>query len=409
MKIAGVITEYNPFHNGHKLHIEETRRLTGCNYIIAVMSGNFVQRGEPAVFSKWTRARAALESGADMVIELPVVYSTASAEFFAASAVRLLDDIGCVSHICFGSEHGSLDALSRIARILADEPEEYKARLKAGLDSGLPFHSARESAIAALLPVSEKILSSPNNILAVEYIKALIRLKSSIIPVTIERKTSGYSSMDIDGEHASATAIRSALLKNDFSALSAVPGICGELYRAAAESGEGPVCYEPYFSVMLGYRLRTEQKSYIKSIMDVSEGLENRILSALNSASSMQDIIEFVKSKRYTQTKIQRALLHIILGITKKDFTSFNACGMCQYARALGFRRTSSEIFKLIKENSSIPIIAGLKNADKLLDGIGAKMLDYDIKATDIYMSAVQNESRRAPGQDYTRPLIIIK
>lgn len=222
MKVVGLITEYNPFHNGHKYHLEASKEKASATHSIAVMSGNFLQRGEPALLDKWTRAKMAVDSGVDLVLELPTVFATQSAEYFAHGALSVLEDTNVVDSLCFGSELGDTELLKDIADVLVDEPLEFKNILKKHLNLGLSFPKARSLALKAFFEHAkyshfekiEKIVESPNNILGIEYMKSLIKLKSKITPLTIKRVYSNYHDKDINSSIASATSIREHYFKN---------------------------------------------------------------------------------------------------------------------------------------------------------------------------------------------------
>jgi predicted nucleotidyltransferase len=223
MKTIGIVAEYNPFHNGHLYQLQASRGQTGADCAVVVMSGNYTQRGEPAIVDKWARAEMALHSGADLVIELPVAYAMGSAEYFAYGAVKLLDSLNAVNMICFGSEAGSIEKLSAAAAILADEPESYKSYLKDYLSKGLSFPAARQKAISSYCKNTygkddlSSLLKSPNNILGIEYLKALRRLKSNIVPMTIERVGNEYNQAELTGKMSSATSIRKTIRENTWN------------------------------------------------------------------------------------------------------------------------------------------------------------------------------------------------
>ena len=337
MKIVGLIAEYNPFHNGHEYHIQKAKEVTGADTVIVVMSGNFVQRGAPAIMPKHLRAKVALKSGASLVLELPVCFATGSAEYFAQGAVALLDSLGCVDALCFGSECGDIQPLTRIAEVLSDEPEEYRALLRASLKEGLPFPSARERALQDYLhdPALSRILASPNNTLGVEYIKALIRQESTIRPYTILRKDSRYHADTLEpaGNFSSATAIRRLLLFSgsslrtvedtpyDEPKLSSilarledhVPRECVNLLERTHLT-RYPI-YSNDFSLLIKYQLMRESRGTLTRYADVSEELANRIMKHLNSYQNFDQFCDLIKTKEVTYSRISRCLLHIMLGI----------------------------------------------------------------------------------------------
>ena len=257
MKTIGIVAEYNPFHNGHLYQLQASRQQAGAECAVVVMSGNYTQRGEPAIVDKWARAEMALHSGADLVIELPVAYAMGSAEYFAYGAVKLLDSLGAIDMICFGSEAGSIDNLSAAARILADEPENYRSYLKEFLSEGISFPAARQKAISLYAKSIygkdhlSSLLKSPNNILGIEYLKALLRLKSNIIPMTIERIGSNYNSAELSGNMSSATSIRKILNDNGWDnarelLANTIPKCSADIMDRQFEDGKGPIFPENY-------------------------------------------------------------------------------------------------------------------------------------------------------------------
>ena len=405
MKVCGIVSEYNPFHNGHKLHIEKSRLAAGASHVICVMSGNFVQRGEPACFDKWLRARAALLSGADMIIELPVLYSTASAEFFAASAVRLISDTNIASAVCFGSESCDIERLKKTAALLAEESGEMIRSIKASLKEGVAFPRARAEALEKLSG-ENCFLENPNDILALEYIKAIHKFNLPLEPVAIKREGAGYNSTSLKGRIASATAIRQRLYNiselEDF-----VPEESLFLMKQAVSKGMGPVCADD-FSEHLAYCLRNLSRREISSVLDITEGLENRILEKSQDFFSFNSLADAVKTKRYVRTKIMRALLHILLGIEKKDLLRSNSLGYVPYIRVLGFRKESEFLIKEMSKKSPLPVITSFKKAREDLSGNAARLLLLEEKATDIYSLSAKPPSRKALGREYTEPLIVV-
>lgn len=415
MKITGIIVEYNPFHNGHLYHLQKTKQLTKADYIVAVMSGNFVQRGEPACINKWTRTKMALQAGVDLVLELPVIYATASAETFAWGAIQILQQTGIVNSLCFGSEDGNLNTLKKIAEILYKEPFLFKRELKKNLDQGLNFPKARSNAIQYYIKMTgiktqsciNDILSSPNNILGIEYLKALLKLNSTMIPYTFSRIANSYHSTDTKGPISSATAIREKILKNHFSILKqTMPSFAYQLIKEEIENKKAPIIYDT-FSSILQYILRTLSATDLRSFMEISEGLENRIMTTGSKYFTISEIIENMATKRYTQTRICRELLHIILQIKTSDILKYKQQGGPQYIRILGFRKESQQALSLLKSHCSLPIISNTKKFMQQANPLQKKMLKQEILATDIYTLGYPNSSYRIKGYDYTIPIII--
>lgn len=403
MKIVGLIAEYNPFHNGHKYHIEKAKELSGADAVVVVMSGNFVQRGAPAIMPKHLRAKMALLSGADLCIELPVPFATGTAEHFAYGAVSMLHKLGCIDAICFGSECADINMLQKCAEILYEEPESYRFPLREFLRQGHSFPVARAKAIRRAsgndTDLSD-LLRHPNNILGIEYLKALRRLGSSITPITIARKKAGYHDDTLGSVISSATAIREYLgTHTDFSALSEqMPLPCYEEMTRHVEK-RFPIVAED-FSLLLKYRLLSENASSLTQYQDVSESLANRIINNRNRFVSYEQFCELLKTKELTYTRISRALIHILLCIKKEPLLTEPA-----YARVLGFRKETVSVMKEIKKNTAIPLIT------KLSDAISASdeeklMLETDLFASNLYESAITEKYHTAFINEYEHPIV---
>ena len=409
MKILGIIAEYNPLHNGHSYQIQKAKQMTNADAVIVIMSGNFVQRGEPAILDKWTRAHMALCSGADIVIELPVIYATASAEYFAHASVKLFHDMGIITDICFGSELGEITPLQQIAKLLLQEPELFRKILKQQLQQGVSYASARCTALSQYYPNSEAILSQPNNILAIEYLKALLKLNSHISPHTIARKNSDYNNIALSHQNmASASALRNAISQNNIKQISQyIPSECYNILCESISQGKAPIFLEQFTSA-LHYCIRNNTPEEIKTIFEVTEGLENRIYRAFDTQYELKDIISFIKTKRYTQTHIQRILLHILLQIKKEDILYFNHTVYCPYIRVLGFRREKQQILSLLKKQSPLPLLTNLKHSQTILDKKGQYLLSLETKSTDIYFMASPNKIYRRIHQDFIQPMVMI-
>ena len=398
--MLGIITEYNPFHNGHKLHIEKSKIKTNSKYCIVVMSGNFSQRGEPNIFDKYLRTKMALLNGADIVLELPITFATASAELFALGAVDILDKTGIVTKICFGSEEGNLTNFLDIANILSNEPQIFKEHLNNFLNKGMSFPKARFNALEATLNKSLDFLNEPNNILSIEYLKAINILNSNIIAKTIRREKANFHSHNINGNIASATAIRQAFFNNNLNNLkNVIPKNCFNLIENILPYNIPTI---DNYTNILKYILKTSNVENIREIADITEGLENKIIKHINS-KSITELINNVKSKRYTYTKIQRAILHIILNITKSD-QNYLKQNLNPYIRVLGFKKSSSNILKDLINSAKVPIITNLKNSKNILDNKALYYLNKEIISTDIYYLFVDKKSK----QEFKEPLVII-
>ena len=403
MKLLGIIAEYNPFHNGHFYQLQKAKQMTKADAVVVIMSGNFVQRGEPAILDKWTRTHMALCSGADIVIELPVLYATASAEYFAYGAVKLLDEIG-ITDICFGSELGEIKPLQQIAQLLLEEPESFRKLLKQALESGISYASARSIALTQFYPAAKDILFQSNNILAVEYLKSLLKLNSAIRPHTIARKGSAYHDITLQ-PMASATALRNAISQNHVKEIKEqIPPQCYAILQQNIAQGKAPIFLE-HFTEAFHYCIRTHSPESIKNIFEVKEGLENRIYKAFDTNYDINSIISFIKSKRYTQTHIQRMLLHILLQIQTQDIHLF-----CQspspYVRILGFRREKQHLLSIFKNR--LPLLTNVKQYQTILDKNGQALFALETKSTDIYFMASPNKIYHRLHQDFLQPMVMI-
>lgn len=407
--VLGIIAEYNPFHNGHLYQIEQAKRITGAEYVVAIITGNFAQRGNTALVNKWTKAQMALENGVDIVLELPTIYSISSAENFAEGAIKILDSLKIVDTLCFGTETSDFAALNNIANILYNEPKEYIAILNHELGKGISYPKARENALMMYLNDIKRyanILSGPNNILAIEYLKALKRLKSDMKPFSIERKKVYYNDEKIVDEFASATAIRKLIATEQYDDLRKVmPRNSYMLLKEEIRKGNYVIDLIKYEKEIL-YTLRKMSVREIAELPDVSEGLENAIKNAADSCNNLIDLVNIIKSKRYTQTRIQRILLYTLLGITKKDMQ--NSKKIIPYARVLGFNARGKEMLSdICNINPKIQMITSVKkyteqNNNKILK----EMLEKDIFATNIYTLGYEGESWA--NLDYTNKLVII-
>ena len=406
--ITGIIAEYNPFHNGHAYQIEQVRLLTGCDFLVVVMSGDYVQRGAPAVFDKYTRARMALACGADLVLELPVACSCASAEFFASGAVSLLDGLGCVDFLCFGSESGDLQSLMEPARILAKESPVFQEALRRGLSLGLSFPAARKEAFRACAS-NPDILDLPNNILGIEYLKALLQRESILKPVTIKREGQGYHDTLLDSGFASASGIR-RFLKQEEAPLSALPALKESLPDPVMEVLKDTLAHtlpvwEEDFSMLLRYELLRQSASDLTRYADISPDLGRRLKNCADKFSSFSEFVALVKTKDVTYTRITRALFHILLNLTGED--TRNSVAM-PYARILGFRKDHSRILGLLKENSRIPIIPKAADYKTYLTPDLQPLFEKDLFAANLYETIAAAKQKRAFLHDLKRSPVIL-
>ncbi len=408
-KILGIIAEYNPFHNGHLYQIEEAKRQTGADYVVAVISGNFSQRGNTSLVNKWVKTGMAIDNGVDLVIELPTIYSISSAENFAEGAIKILDSLKVVDTLCFGTETSDFAALNNIANVLYNEPKEYISLLNHELGKGVSYPKARESALMMYLNDIKRyanILSGSNNILAIEYLKALKRLKSDMRPFSIQRKKVYYNDEKIVDEFASSTAIRKLVAREQDDELRKVmPQSAYMLLKEEIKRGNFVIDIVKFEKEIL-YTLRKMSVKEIAELQDVTEGLEFLIKNAANSCNNLIDLINIIKTKRYTQTRIQRILLYALLGITKKDMA--NAKKVIPYIRVLGFNKKGKELLSNICNiNSKIEIVTSVKKSiESNMNKYLKEMLEKDIFATNIYTLGYEYASNA--NLDYTNKLVII-
>lgn len=427
MKVTGIIAEYNPFHIGHLYQINYVKEKLDSDYVVIAMSGDYVQRGTPALFPKHLRAEMALRCGADLVLELPVQFSTASAEFFAEGGVSLLDGLGVVDQLCFGSEEGNTDGMLLAAEILNHEPREYQIFLQEYLKKGSSFPAARSKALKEYLglfpqktqhSLSEELLSSPNNILGIEYCRALLKHRSSIQPVTLKRKGSGYHDTAMYQDQApSASAIRaylkeriavykeaspSLLFEELFPLVSAGAGIpfpTQELFMKAVS--QNAFLTEDDLDLVLHYALLRSDYKSLCACADLSPELARRILNQRNHYCSFSQFAEFLKTKELTYTRIQRALLHILLNITESP-------RVVPYGRVLGFRKEAGPLLKKIKANSAFPVLTKMAGAENLLSPEGQALLNKNTEASNIYESLLCRKTKKPFCHEYQKPIVIL-
>lgn len=385
LKISAIIAEYNPLHNGHLYQINRTKELTESDGLVALMSGNFVQRGEPAIIDKWTRTKIALANGVDLVLELPVIFSLSSAEFFAQGAVSILHNIGVVNNLCFGSEAGEIDILYGIADILATEPDAFRKYLKDFLAAGINYPDSRSRALLSYMNSTglflhrdiKSILNSSNNILGIEYCKSLIKNDSKIKAITIKREGGAYNSLEPDEQFSSATAVRNLIKRNKDAKIlkKHIPEESYKItrtlfensYKFAFSEGMFPFIKHKCFS----------SKSAIDRLPDASEGLHNRIYDAIVSSTDYDSIIAIAKTKRYTYTRISRILSQYFIGFDEFN-TEVLRISLPSYVRVLGFTDTGKEILKRMKSESSLNIYTKLPSPS-------TEMLELDLQSTKMY------------------------
>ena len=394
MKVTGIIAECNPFHKGHAYLIREAQARTGADYVVVAMSGDYVQRGAPSILSLRDRAGALLNEGADLVLELPLYVSCAGADYFARGGVALLESLGVVTDLVFGSESGDLEALQAAAERLGEEDGIFKASLREGLRSGLTFPQARAAAAGSGVPVS------PNDLLGTEYLKAL-RASGSSGKIASSAKSAAGGSIGASGStirpHAvpriscrSASEIRAQML--------------------LARSGSDPFVCRDDFSDLLLHALWSADD--LSRYLDVSGDLARRIRSLLPSYSTYSAFCEAVKTRNYTYTRISRALLHIMLGMTSQTMERFDAsCGLCGWIRPIGFKKSAIPLIREITASCSAPFLDKLASADKVLPKDLYPLLQEEIRAEFLYdLMAARRGGESETGVDYAfrKPLIIV-
>lgn len=403
MKTYGIICEYNPFHNGHIYQIEETKRLTGADHIVAIMSGNFVQRGDVAILDKFRRAEIAVSNGVDLVVEMPVQYSLGSAEYFARCGVMMLKSLRCVDGISFGSESGNIEELKRCAEAVLKVSK--KENVKPLLEQGMSYPEAVSQLVAYEYgPLTADLLKTPNNTLAVEYIKAMKSLGiDDMDMITVSRKGAMHDGEDTEDGYASATHIRQLIDdEEDFSKF--VPK---ETVDAISEYDEkGNLCWFDNLERAIMYRMRTISLSDLKTISGVGQGLENRIFQAGHTADNLDKMIGMIKTKRYPEARIRRILLNALIGIKTEDLRVPPIFG-----RILALNERGAEIVKMagsIPENKfSFPFSTNLKDVVKSENKRIQRTVALNNLASDIYTIASRNA--RAGGMDFTRPVKLTK
>lgn len=413
MKIIAIIAEYNPFHNGHLYHLNKAMERSKADACIVIMSGDFVQRGEPAIFSKHLRAAAAIKSGASLVIELPVYYSCGSAEYFAGGAVSILNGLGCIDELWFGSECASLEALQEIAEVLVKEPDVYKSTLKEHLKSGLSFPKARQKALEISINKNgtdtkqdiSDVFQSPNNLLAIEYLKALMLTKSTIKPRNIQRTDGGYHSESTTDYFSSATSIRKALCGGE-SLASLEHTLPLQMLQTLQQTPETftPI-YADNFSLIFKYKMMSESKTSLTSYLDINKDLANKLFNSLNQFTSISSYIELLKSKDLTYTRLARAIIHILLNIRADQMEMMKSDDYTAYAHILGFDQKKKKLLSIINNSKNIPLISKLTKTDGL-SPLQTEMIKSDIFASDLYQS-VRSDKYQIPFQNELQKNIV--
>ncbi|MFY9174764.1 MAG: nucleotidyltransferase [Peptococcia bacterium] len=408
MTVTGIIAEYNPFHNGHLFHLQETKRLLPESPVIAVMSGHFLQRGEPALLNKWARAEMAILQGVDLVLELPVLYSCRSAYWFARGGLEILKATGVVSHFSFGVENDDLSALTQAASILAQEESSFKQDLQEYLNQGLSFPKARAEALQKNTQLPQNLWSKPNNVLALTYLQVNEELQLDLIAVPIKRRGSGYNEKSLRAnENPSASAIRAILTNSpdrDFSETlhnlePYLPSTSIEIIEREYKSGQCPVHFESLTPQILTL-LRRSSPEELQHIIEVTEGLENRLYESAFMATNLADYLSLVKTKRFTYSRLQRFLIHLLLNYRKTNETLLHKGP--PYLRVLGFNATGQKVLKEIKSRSKLPVITQGKESKKLISSSRFRVFwEKDILASDLYNLLYPAQEARKGKTDY--------
>ncbi len=409
MRATGIVAEYNPFHNGHGHHLAATRLLAGDGPLVTVMSGSFVQRGEPALFDKWARAEMAVRGGVDLVLELPTAFAVRSAQYFATGAVRLLHSLGGVDRLSFGAEHADLAALRRLAA--ASGAAAVTDGLRRRLDAGETYAAALGRSLAAASGLPAAMVASPNNILAVEYLRAIDRYAPAMVPLPVARYQAGYHDPVVSGPIASATAIRTALLGGDAaSAYAALPPGSRALAESLAAAGRGPVAWEAFAPALLA-GLRRATVAELATLPEVAEGLEYK-LKAAGAVGGLDELLAVLKSKRYSRTRLQRLLVHSLLMTRRAAVAAWDESGPL-YARVLAFNDDGRRLLRSMARTAAVPVVTKTTHFLHSRD-TGAElpplqaMLALDAAATDIHCLGMASPEWRRGGRDFRQsPLYI--
>ena len=435
MKVIGIVAEYNPFHKGHAYQIAHIRKKLDADYVIIAMSGNFVQRGAPALLDKYTRARMALSCGADLVLEIPALCATASAEYFAKGGVNLLQRTGVVTDLCFGAESENIDLLKKAASVLAEHSASFEKDLQKRLKTGISYPLARAQTLEEYLVVSGNadlqelslLLNSPNNILAIEYLKYLTVHAKEIIPRPILRKGQGYhdtqlrsdSTLSPEDTFASASAIRSLLHRNLEQSSAGkqtdernFPGHLSDTMPANAceilNDYPHPFLFEDDFSALVHYKILSESPEELSTYADSSADLANRIYHKRHEFVSWTQFCQLLKTKNTTYTRLSRLLLHIILNFHAEDYQLLASSSPISYLRVLGFQKKSAPLLSEIKKYGTAPLVTSVSDALKVLPQTACQMIKQDIICSDIYNLALTAKGNQNLRNDHTHPIVIL-
>lgn len=398
--ITGIVAEYNPLHLGHQYHMEKARSLSGADGIIVVLSSNFVQRGEPALVSKWERTRAALKCGADLVLELPLVFSSHNAGVFAAAAVDILAMTGIVTHISFGLESPDWQ-MDKILDILNEEPEPFKFCLKEELDRGYSFVESRARALDRMIPGAAEKLRGSNNSLALSYMLRIKQKKWNIYPVPVKRLGAGYHDMELS-EFSSATAVRRSLSTGEVdAALARLPGFSAEIIRDSIANGRACTDHGTMWG-LLRSKLISLDPEEISCFAEIGEGIEYLLREKAFKSSSFAEWGDSCTSRRYPLGRIQRHGIHILIGLDHWTNRAFQRTGP-PYIRVLGMNEMGRKMLKRMRKTSSLPVITRYGAASQI-SGLAALMMKYELTGAEIWEQLV---SKGEYGAEHTRKIII--
>ncbi|HPZ18425.1 MAG TPA: nucleotidyltransferase [Fervidobacterium sp.] len=420
IKVLGIVVEYNPLHFGHLNHIHQSIELVNPDYVIAVMSGNFCQRGEPAIINKFARTEIALRYGIDIVLELPTVYAIQDAGGFALGSIGILERTGVVTDIVFGSESGDLEFISKIAHLLTYQSPEFEQSFKRQLKKGYSYPNARKYALMEVIDDGMEKLSKPNDILGIEYVRALLKYDSKIKPHAIQRVGADYSDETYRGQFSSASAIRKAISHGEFCKISnAVPEWTLKVMESEFEKGRGPVFWNNMEFVLAMFRKMKRED--FENIYSFNEGLDLRFVESARATGDFQDFVDRIKTKRFTYSRIRRAILHVLFEMRKKEVELSDERGP-QYLRILGFTEKGRELLRIMKKSATIPMISTASLYKNVLDETQKKIsegkghfevepelyiwqFERDILASDLYTLMYPNKKEAAAGMDFRQPV----
>ena len=408
MKVVGIIAEYNPFHNGHLYQIKYAKEELHADAVIVVMSGDFVQRGEPAILDKYTRCDMALKNGVDLVLQMPVVASTASAELFAQTGISMLLSTGVVTDIIFGCEEANRELFVEIAKILLEESPRFKEVLSESLKSGASFAKARADAVCfvykgqASKEKLEEFLNGANNILGIEYTKALLLSEKDVLLHPLKRMGSGHDSLKSTAQYASATLLRKSMMtKKDVSYMVSpyIPANCLEQIVGLVE--DNLFLGADDLSILVHERLISKEKT--ENILDLSKELQDRILNLRNEFTTYTAFCDLVKTKNLNHSRIRRALVHMVLSITESDLMKLKETEFVPYIRVLGFGPIGATLLKSIKANTVKPLFVSFGEVAKAVSGPSYDLLQKDLFAADVYRILLTQKTGKTFPTEYTR------